>query len=373
MVDHADTRDRDTLDAAASHAVRLSPREWAVALALVAPVLLLLPRLWARWEVFEPAADYRVPNTSSEDYWHIERRLSHAVRDGRIVVLGDSVMWGRYVAAAETLSARLTARGGGVRFANAAVNGLHPAAFAGLVRYFGAPLRGARVVVHFNPLWLTSPRRDLTAEKEFPFNHPALVPQFVPRVPCYRAPWSERLDAVVLRSVSFAAWASHLRIACFEGTGIPTWTLRHPYANPLRQLTFRPGAGPTRVEEDDRPWTARGIARQDFPWVPLRSSLQWRLFREGLAGLRARDARVFVLVGPFNEHLIGRDSLARYRARKHGVVAWLSGHGLAHCAPPPLPSGSYADASHPTADGYAELARVLFDTPAFRRFSRGTD
>jgi lysophospholipase L1-like esterase len=39
-----------------------------------------------------------------------------------------------------------------------------------------------------------------------------------------------------------------------------------------------------------------------------------------------------------------------------------------HYVPPPLASELNADASHPTADGYAALARGLADRPLFAEF-----
>ena len=61
-------------------------------------------------------------------------------------------------------------------------------------------------------------------------------------------------------------------------------------------------------------------------------------------------------------------SLALYRSRKRQVGQWLRAQGVPHFIPEPLPSDQYADASHPLAVGYAELARRLYDDPAFVRF-----
>jgi len=50
------------------------------------------------------------------------------------------------------------------------------------------------------------------------------------------------------------------------------------------------------------------------------------------------------------------------------VAEWLAEEGVSHCVPPPLASELYADASHPTAAGYAQLARLLAEQPAFTDF-----
>ncbi|MGE3315421.1 MAG: hypothetical protein AB7O26_09915, partial [Planctomycetaceae bacterium] len=52
-----------------SNAVRLSVREWIFVGLTVAFVLIGMPVLWSKVEPFELPADYRIPFSSSEDYW----------------------------------------------------------------------------------------------------------------------------------------------------------------------------------------------------------------------------------------------------------------------------------------------------------------
>ncbi|MBL7223687.1 MAG: hypothetical protein ISS72_07530 [Candidatus Brocadiae bacterium] len=353
----------------AANAIRLSPREWLVVLAIVAPLMGLVPILWERAETFAPGDNCRIPFELSSDYWVFTRMARRAAARDQTLLLGDSVFWGRYVTRDRTLAAQLNRLCGKARFANLGVNGMHPAALAGLLEHYGKAIARRRVLLHFNLLWMSSERHDLRQKKEFRFNHPALVPQFVPHIPCYRASCADRIGLVIERNLPFAAWTRHLRVACFAETDVPTWTLDHPYANPLRQISLAVPAAAPRPLDDQRPWTARGIARQNFPWVPLDSSLQWRLLHRCIATLQRRGNRVFVLVGPFNEHLLAPSSLAAYRDRKRRVVAWLQQHNIPHLAPPPLPSRLYADASHPVAEGYVALARQLLHDDAFARFT----
>jgi len=87
-------------------------------------------------------------------------------------------MWGEYVLPDGTLSHFLNEQSGQPpMFVNAGVNGLFPLALEGLVRYYGGPLRGRKVLVHCNALWMSSPKADLRTEKEERFNHADLVPQ----------------------------------------------------------------------------------------------------------------------------------------------------------------------------------------------------
>ncbi len=87
-----------------------------------------------------------------------------------------------------------------------------------------------------NPLWLSSPRHDLQTDEEFQFNHPRLVPQFSPWIPCYKEAISPRIGIVVEQHVPFLSWTNHLQQAYFDRMDIPSWTLEHPYENPFKPL-----------------------------------------------------------------------------------------------------------------------------------------
>ena len=353
-----------------SNDVRLSLHEWAVAAAIAGVVLCLAPRLWERVERFEPSPDARIPYSLGNDYWMYGRWSSMACAEGKVLVIGDSVVWGHYVRSDQTLSHHLGALAGGAQFANLGVDGIHPAALSGLIEQHGGAISDREVILHLNLLWTSSERHDLQTTKEFSFNHPDLVPQFFPRIPCYRRSTSERLDVVIGRRLPFVAWAKHLRIACFGGADLPSWTLEHPYADPLARLTLElpsPDEPPSPAPIA-KPWTEQGLARFDAAWVELGTSIQWRFFQRAVEILQRRRNRVFVLVGPFNEHMLTPGSLEVYNLRKVQVEAWLKGREIPHFVPAALPSEQYADASHPLSEGYAMLARQLFENEAFRRF-----
>lgn len=355
-----------------SNDVRLSPREWVIALAIILAVLGLAPVVWPFLEPLRLEADHRLPFSLGNDYYTYARLCRAAASQDKTLVVGDSVVWGHYVNKEETLSAHLNRLAGGERFANLGVDGIHPAAMLGLVKHHGDAIRRRNVVLHCNLLWTSSPRHDLSTEKEFDFNHPTLVPQFAPRIPCYREPFGERLGIAIERRLPFHAWKKHLQTAWFGGSDVASWTLGHPYECPVAAVTLElPSPNePPSPRPDARPWAEQGIARQGFAWVELRSSLQWRFFRETVELLRGRGNRIFVIVGPFNEHMLSDESRSAYTARKEAVSAWLLASGIPHFAPGPLPSALYADASHPLAEGYKLLARHLFDNDAFITFHR---
>ena len=133
-------------------------------------------------------------------------------------------------------------------------------------------------------------------EKEEKFNHSRLVPQFNPRIPCYKADANERLSVVVERNVQFMSWVTHLQNTYFQDKSIPMWTLAddgsdpphfpNAYKNPLSQITMSvpsdpaidPQRGPTSPRH--KPWNAAGSGPSEFEWVTLNSSMQWAAFKE---------------------------------------------------------------------------------------------
>ncbi|MGA2867033.1 MAG: hypothetical protein ABSF95_21365 [Verrucomicrobiota bacterium] len=368
--------------------VRLNARQWLATLALVALVVLLTPWLWARVERFQTGPDYRIPYFLSADYWLYGRRLRQVPAPDKVIVLGDSVVWGEYVAPDGTLSHFLNEQAGAPdRFINGGLNGLFPLAQEGLVRYYGGALRHRKLLLHCNVLWLTSPKVDLSTLKEEQFNHARLVPQFHPRIPCYKADANERLSALLERRLSFIAWVAHLQNAYFGQKSILSWTLeddggsppRYPnvWKDPLAQIRLAvpcaPNPDPDRGPGSARhkPWSedARGTAR--FDWVDLDASLQWRAFQRLLRNLQQRDNQVLVLLGPFNEHIMAQENRPAYRHVRDGIAAWLSENHIPHLVPETLPSPLYADASHPLTDGYRLLAQRLYHDPAFRTWLQG--
>jgi hypothetical protein len=245
------------------------------------------------------------------------------------------------------------------------VDGIHPVALEGLLRYYGQAISEKNVILHLNPLWMSSVKHDLQTDKEFHFNHPRIVPQFVPKIPCYKVPYSKRILAVVERYVTFSSWASHLKIAYFENMDLPTWTMEHPYENPLKAITLVARTSGDHNQNEHISWAERGIPKEDFQWVRLETSLQWNFFQRSIDILRKRGNTVFVLVGPFNEHMLKGNSIDAYREMKNEIAAWLQRENIAYYEPAALPSELYCDASHPLSEGYTMLAKQVCENRPF--------
>jgi hypothetical protein len=351
-----------------SNDVRLSPGEWLIAGIVLLALFWFIPAVWERIEPLDAGADYRIPYRLGNDYWLYSRYSGEACRQQKTLVLGDSVVWGHYVRYDETLSHYLNELAGEPRFSNVGVDGIHPAALAGLIAHYGQDISDRDVILNCNLLWMSSKRHDLQVTKEFSFNHPTLVPQLFPRIPCYRASLEERIGIVVGREMPWFGWASHLRIAYYDGSDLPMWTIEHPYENPQSPITLELPSPAPSPEPAAEPWTQRGIRPYNPPWVPLQKSFQCAQFRRTLETLQRQGNRVFVVVGPFNEHMLTEESLAIYNKRKGEAEAWLRDKGIPHAVPAALPSDLYADASHPLAEGYRLLAERLYADESFARF-----
>jgi len=363
--------------------MRLSGRQWSITALVAGLVILLTPWIWEHLERFDTGPDYRIPYGLSKDYWLYARRLGQVVAPSKIVVLGDSVVWGEYVAPDGTLSHFLNqATDATNRFINAGVNGLFPLAEEGLVTWYGKALRHRKVILQCNVLWMTSPKADLSSAKEEQFNHSRLVPQFFPRIPCYRAKANERLSAILQREVPFLQWVGHLQTAYFGQRSILSWTLEddggnpphypNSYKDPLAQISLvvppPPKEDPDRGLKSPRhkPWSTDGRPTTRFDWVPLDSSLQWGAFQRVVRRLRERGNDVLVLLGPFNEHMLVEDNRPAYRAIRDGIATWLRQNHVPLVVPETLPSALYADASHPLTQGYELLAARISAEPTFR-------
>lgn len=367
--------------------MRLSSRHWVAVAVIVTLVLLATPRLWQKVERFEIGPDYRIPYPLSKDYWLYNQRLQRLTSTD-LAVVGDSVIWGEYVRSDGTLTHFLGEQVGQPgKFVNAGVNGLFPLALEGLLRHYGESLRNRKIILHCNLLWMSSPKADLHTEKEERFNHAELVPQFSPRIPCYKVDLNRRLATIIERHFTFSQWANHLQVAYFDQKSVLRWTLeedgndppRYPnaYNNPFAQITLsvpmessiETDRGPASPRH--RPWSATGEGSTRFEWVELEQSLQWAAFQRVLELLRTRGNNVLVMVGPFNEHIVAEENRPAFRHLRDGVAGWLAKSQVPHLVPSPLPSGLYADASHPLTEGYQVLASRLRSDAVFDKWFSG--
>jgi hypothetical protein len=352
-----------------ANAIRLSMRQWGITGLIVLVCACGIPELWAQLEGWTLTEDYRVPSALSEDYWVYEQYANATQGHATVIpIIGDSVIWGQYVKPDETLSHSLNALYEDVKFANLGVNGIHPIALSGLVEHYGDAFTNRKVILNYNPLWMSSARRDLQLQKPMRFNHPRLVPQFFPAIPMYRESTVNRMSIAITHNVPLFKLNTHFRIAYFGQEDFPAWTVSNPYENPLSAISM---AMPMPLDVGPSPpipWMEKSDRLQSFSWIPPELSSQWAYFKQAVATLEARGNEVFVIFGPFNTHLLTEENKVTYLPMEDMMTQWLKDNDVAYVAPAPLASELYADASHPIPAGYVVLADVLLASESFQAF-----
>lgn len=354
-----------------SNSIRLPVGQWICVGIICLAFLCLTSTFWEHIEKFSPGPNYRIPYELSNDYWLYERYSRLVCSRNETLVIGDSVIWGHFVPRDKTLSHYLNEITDNTPFTNLGLDGIHPAAMEGLLRYYGKDISNKNMILHFNPLWMSSPKQDLKSDKEFVFNHPKLVAQFRPKIPCYKASFSTRISAVLRRYVVLPNLLSHIKITYFQSKDIPTWTIENPYKNPLKAVTFNlPDADDWNGDRDRIPNPISIV--NGYQWVAPDTSFQWKCFRRTIQLLKKRGNRVFVLVGPFNEHMLEGANLESYQSLKNDIELWLQQNNIDYYAPVALPADLYVDASHPTSEGYALLAQQLLENESLKGFILNT-
>jgi hypothetical protein len=353
-------------DIAFSNSIRLALRQWLGVGAFAVAFVTLAPMLWNQVEDFNPDWDYRIPHELGNDYWLYERYAGLAAEDFDAVVIGDSVVWGEYVTPKQTLSHYLNEKAGRHQFANLGFVGAHQLALVGLMEHYAGSIRNKSVVLHCNPLWMSSPKADLSDDTSEPINHPRLIPQF--GIPRYKEEISPRLGVLIEQRVPFSKWTNHLQQAYYDQKDIPGWTLSHPYDNPLGPLAKSLPESSNELSHIQEPWYKKGDKRVSYPWFDAgRTPQQWKAFERVVEILRSRGNRVFVVVGPFNEHIMTPESLTRYRHVKEMIAASLTAKQVPHLMVAVLPSEQYGDASHPLPEGYRAMADELWGDAEFHK------
>jgi len=357
-----------------SNAMILSVREWIWSIALSALVIAVIYYGWSSWERYEPGPDHRETCWAElqSDYWAYMRWCRYAREHYDILLIGDSVIWGQEVRNDETISHYMNEFLGEEMIANMGNDGLFMAGINGFVKYYGDYLDGANVIVQFNPLWMSSKRRDLRGEKKSRYHHPRLIPQFDRRINYYHD-FNTRLGYQMEHYFRVFPFVRHLMANYFENKSISGWMMDHPYENPFAAVTFR--AAPVMAEKQGKglDWETKGIKQADDPFVPPRESIQFELFLDALDRLRKKNANVFVLLGPFNHHYLVPESRERLFAMLDEVKKILDDRGYPYfdAISINLPSKTFGDSCHLLKEGHIMLAREFVKDAKFREWLSG--
>lgn len=343
----------------------LSVRGWSGVLVVFVLVVIGLPRAWVAVESFDPELNWRQPTRVAEDYWQIHRWLRAAERKESIVILGDSVVWGEFAKPNETLAAHLSMINGENEFANLGVQGLYPVALLGLLK-IEAP-RSPPLLL-FNPIWMTSARRDLSllaSEREtVSVNHQALLPQWIGSPVSYRATLEERLSRWGLQQSQLRRWSNHLSYEHLDGQDLPTWLRAHPSRFPW-QASDGIVLGPE--DEPGQPIRRRLIPENSisYEWVEPDDSLQYQAFLKCVELLSQHGKPPCVLLASLSSsgrtpECLNSESQIAQRLRDDLEQRQIAVVNLK------ASSEVMADASHPTPDGYRAWAETIQHESAFQ-------
>ena len=343
-----------------SIAIPISPRGWIWVIAVTVVCLWCIPRFIRRYEQFEPTPHWRMPTRYAEDLELTARRLAIAGNRGEVIWLGDSVIWGEYARPSETLPASMEKHFPSSRFANLGLEGLHPLALHGLVELF-PQWQDRAVIIHFNPIWMTSPRRDLRVPEVGTINHVALLPQFRRSIPAYTGSWEDRIATWLGREVSLWRWTSHMRMVYFEGRDPVRWMTEHPTQWPA----FAEGSASLIPDDAPSSRTRRRVVSANamtYDWIAPGESLQFAAFVELLEFLARHQVRCYCIVGRLGPAGRTSDCLVKEAELRGELQELLERLRI----PFHVVSNTVvemADASHPTPAGYQVIAQELAHDP----------
>lgn len=347
-----------------SNAIRLTMKEIIAGIVIFAAfVFILLPLCWQQFEKFEFEKDFRLAEKYRDDYWVYQKWANEAAKKYPVIFLGDSVVWGMYVNNENTLPAKLNKLAGKEAVANLAIDGLHSVAMEGLLENYAKSIKDKTVILHYNPLWMNSRDYDLSSEKPMRIHHPRLIPQFIDKPQSYDEDLTARMDAVKEKNFAFFSLLNHIRLAFFDNEDFREWMVENPYANPLKELGKKleiTEKDKTANSNDD--WSKKGITPQNWDWIPLEKSRQWKAFTQIIDILKSNNNKVLVMAGPINPYILTPESLSKYRKLQSDIKNFLDKKNIACYIVPDMPSETYADASHPLEKGYQIIADKLYET-----------
>ncbi|MFC1691951.1 hypothetical protein ACFL1R_00420 [Candidatus Latescibacterota bacterium] len=354
-----------------SNSIILSLRDWIITIVLIAVISALIYNGWFKWERFNPGKDYRVTCWAEResDYWAFARWSHRAGERYNIFLIGDSVIWGQETRLDETISHYLNECLGDEIIANIGIDGLHMAGINGMVKYYGKYLDNKNIILQFNPLWMSSEKRDLRGEGRISYHHPRLIPQLSFRIN-YNQPLEVRVGYLFDHFLRLPILVRHLMVNYFNNKSIANWMMDNPYRNPFSAITFT--ATPVMAEKQGKgiDWKAKGMEISDSPFVSINESMQWQCYFNALESLKKVNARVFVLLGPYNTHALTPDSIKRLKSMIGDVKKSLDDSGILYfdSMENNLPSDTFGDSCHLLKDGHLMLARNLMNDTRFREW-----
>ncbi len=354
-----------------SNSIVLTGREWLIILAVFIAASLFVYNGWFRWEKLPVEPDFRSTcwDARMSDYYAYMEWSRYARDHYKILLIGDSVIWGQEVDNNQTISHFLNEELGSEKVANLGIDGLTLAALNGMVTWYGRYLKDTNMIVELNPLWMSSPMRDLRGK--WHFHHPRLVPQLDRRIKYYKS-LNERVGYLFEHALKLPPFVRHQMVNSFDNKSVAAWLIDHPYKNPLSAITLQSVPMMKEKQGLGTSWEDRKGAdkRFDEPFLAPSESIQWECFVKALNKLKSRNVNVFVLLGPFNTYNLTEESRGKCFATMDAIKKELDGMGVPYfdSTHDLIPSRDYGDGCHALAGGHALLAESMYGDPAFRKW-----
>ncbi len=354
-----------------SNAMILSVKEWIITILLFAVISATIYYGWNSWEEYAPGPDHRETCWAEKqsDYWAYNRWLKYVRQHYKVLLIGDSVIWGQEVRNDETISHYINEFHGEDIVANCGNDGLFMAGINGIVNHYGGNLDNANIILQLSPLWISSLRRDLRGAKKFRYHHPRLIPQFSSRITYYHD-LNTRLGYQFEHYFKLFPFVRHLMANYYDNKSISSWINDNPYRNPFTAITFQ--AAPVMAESQGKgiSWISKGIKLSDASFVIPSESIQWECFVNALKKLQAMNSRVFVLIGPYNHYMHTPGSQRRLFSTINILKKNLDDMKIPYfdTLRIEIPSDTFADSCHLLKEGHIMLAEELTNDAGFRKW-----
>ena len=347
----------------------LSLKEWIITIVLFAVISATIYYGWNSWESYTPGPDYRETCWAEKqsDYWAYNRWIKYAREHYKVLLLGDSVIWGQEARNDQTISHYINEFYGQDIVANAGNDGLFMAGINGLVNNYGENLDNTNILLQLNPLWLSSLQRDLRGTKKSNYHHPRLIPQLSTRITYYHD-LNTRLGYIFERYFRLFPFVRHLMANYYDNKSISNWMIDNPYSSPFAAITFKAAPVMAEAQGKQTSWQEKGIKLSDAPFVLPSESVQWKCYTDAIKKLKEKNSQVFVLIGPYNNYMLTEESQLRLFSTINILKKNLDELGVPYfdSFEIKLPSETFADTCHLLVEGHKILAKELVGDEKFR-------
>ena len=156
----------------------------------------------------------------------------------------------------------------------------------------------------------------------------------------------------------------------YDNKSISAWINDNPYRNPFTAITFR--AAPVMAESQGQgiDWISKKIKLSDASFVIPSESIQWECYLNAIKKLKAKNSRVFVLIGPYNHYMHTPGSQRRLFSTINILKKNLDDMKIPYfdTLQIEIPSDNFADSCHLLKDGHIMLAEELTKDAGFRKW-----